>query len=300
MRKLVFVVLLALSALSIQAQLLYRISGKDASGASYILGTYHFAPSSFCDSIPGLWDSFAQVKQVCGELVMSEMMNPENVMKLQKAMMLPEGKTIQTLLTDDEMKRLNAFTKEVLGMDFTGPLLSQLGSFTPGALYEQFIVMLYLRKTPNFNPNDGIDTYMQTKGLEKGYSVTGFESVDLQIKALFQSQSLERQKQVLMCLINNKEMMVDNTERLTAAYFKQNLEEIGKIVDEKRNDECDTTEEEEEVLIYGRNANWMSQMPQMLREKSTLFVVGAAHLIGEKGMLQLLRNAGYVVEPVTK
>jgi uncharacterized protein YbaP (TraB family) len=103
-----------------------------------------------------------------------------------------------------------------------------------------------------------------------------------------------------MCLIDNKEMMVDNTERLTAAYFKQNLEEIGKIVDENRNDECDTTEEEEEVLIYGRNANWMSQMPQMLREKSTLFVVGAAHLIGEKGVLQLLRNAGYVVEPVTK
>ena len=65
-------------------------------------------------------------------------------------------------------------------------------------------------------------------------------------------------------------------------------------------EEDSTTEEEEEVLIYGRNANWMSQMPQMLREKSTLFVVGAAHLIGEKGMLQLLRNAGYVVEPVTK
>lgn len=300
MRKLVFVILLALSALSIQAQLLYRISGKDASDASYILGTYHFATSSFCDSIPGLWDSFAEVKQVCGELVMSEMMNPENVMKLQKAMMLPEGKTIQGILTDDEMKRLNAFSKEVLGMEFSSPLLSQMGSFTPGALYEQFMVLLYLRKTPNFNPNDGIDTYLQTKGLEKGYSVTGFETIDQQIKALFQSQSLERQKQLLMCLIDNKDMMIDNTERLTAAYFKQDLEEIGKIVDEKRNDECDSTEEEEEVLIYGRNANWMTQMPQMLREKSTLFVVGAAHLIDEKGLLQLLRNAGYVVEPVTK
>ena len=34
--------------------------------------------------------------------------------------------------------------------------------------------------------------------------------------------------------------------------------------------------------------------------KNTLFVVGAAHLVGEKGVLQLMRDAGYVVEPVTR
>ena len=42
------------------------------------------------------------------------------------------------------------------------------------------------------------------------------------------------------------------------------------------------------------------KMPEMMSAKNTLFVVGAAHLVGEKGVLQLMRDAGYVVEPVTR
>ena len=54
------------------------------------------------------------------------------------------------------------------------------------------------------------------------------------------------------------------------------------------------------MLISGRNANWAKKMPEMMSAKNTLFVVGAAHLVGEKGVLQLMRDAGYVVEPVTR
>lgn len=299
MRKIVFILILSLSAIAMNAQLLYSISGKGEGQKSYILGTYHFAPPAFCDSIPGLWRALDNVNQVCGELIMADMMKAENIAKLQSAMMLPEGTTLQKMLSEEEMQRLNAFCKEIMGMDFTNPIVgSQLGQLTPGALQQQLTVMLYLSKTPNFNPSDAIDSYMQTKAQEKGIQVTGFETMDLQIQALFKSQTLERQKQLLMCMVDNKDMMVDQTDRLLKAYFQQDLEEIGRIVDEKRNDDCDSTEEEEEVLIYGRNANWLAQMPQMMSERNTLFVVGAAHLIGEKGVLQLLRKAGYVVEPV--
>ena len=301
MRKIVFVIVLSLSALALQAQLLYSITGGQAGQKSYILGTYHFAPSSFCDSIPGLWRAFDEVEQVCGELVMTDMMKADNLAKMQNAMMLPEGTTLQSMLSEEEMARLNTLCKEVMGMDFTNPLVAgQLGRLTPGALTQQLIVMLYLRLTPNFNANDGIDSYMQTKALEKGRAVTGFETVDDQVKALFLSQTLDRQKQLLMCFVDNKEMLVDQTQRLTAAYFRQDLGLIGQIVDEKRNDACDSTEEEEEVLIYGRNAHWVAKMPGIMADKNTLFVVGAAHLIGEKGVLQLLRDAGYVVEPVCR
>ena len=36
----------------------------------------------------------------------------------------------------------------------------------------------------------------------------------------------------------------------------------------------------------------------IVNEKSTLFVVGAAHLPGEKGVLELLKAEGYTVEAV--
>ena len=130
--------------------------------------------------------------------------------------------------------------------------------------------------------------------------MTGFETIDEQINILFKSQTLERQKTLLMCFVDNRDFMMQQTDDLTAAYFRQDLESIKTITDEKFNDACDSTEEEEELLISGRNANWAQKMPEMMSAKNTLFVVGAAHLVGEKGVLQLMRDAGYVVEPVTR
>ena len=58
------------------------------------------------------------------------------------------------------------------------------------------------------------------------------------------------------------------------------------------------TPEEEEALLYARNADWADKIPAIIADKSTLFVVGAAHLPGERGVLELLRAKGYVVEPL--
>ena len=69
-------------------------------------------------------------------------------------------------------------------------------------------------------------------------------------------------------------------------------------MDAKLNNTCDSTPEEKETLIYARNDNWMKQMPEIMKQKSTLFAVGAGHLPGERGVLALLRKAGYTVEGV--
>jgi hypothetical protein len=39
-------------------------------------------------------------------------------------------------------------------------------------------------------------------------------------------------------------------------------------------------------------------MPRIMADKATFFAVGAGHLPGEKGVLQLLKNAGYMIEGV--
>ena len=46
------------------------------------------------------------------------------------------------------------------------------------------------------------------------------------------------------------------------------------------------------------NADWLTKMPRLMNEKPTLFAVGAGHLLGEKGVLNLLRQEGYTVESV--
>ena len=83
---------------------------------------------------------------------------------------------------------------------------------------------------------------------------------------------------------------------MTSAYMKQDLDGLLSIIEEKMNNSCDNTPEEQEALIYGRNANWAHQLPDVMKQSPTLFVVGAGHLPGPKGLLKLLQEQGYRVE----
>ena len=69
-------------AFSAQAQILYRISGNDLKSPSYIVGTYHLAPASFADSIPGMREAIENTNQVCGELDMMDAFKPENAARM--------------------------------------------------------------------------------------------------------------------------------------------------------------------------------------------------------------------------
>ena len=99
-------------------------------------------------------------------------------------------------------------------------------------------------------------------------------------------------------MIDNDEYYSLQMKQLAEAYFAQDMQALLEITDEKMGNLCDSTPQEEEALIYGRNAAWVEKMPAMMGEASTLFVVGAAHLPGEKGVLELLKAKGYTVEAV--
>ncbi len=298
MKKLIIVFFTVLMSVTAHAQLLYRITGNGVNKPSFLLGTYHLAPSTFADSIPGFRQAFQSSEQVCGELDMELMQTPSEIMKLQVAMMMPEGKTIQDLLTKEELQELNAFMTDILGVNLDNPMGAQLGKMTPAALTTQFSVAMYLKKNQVQNINDYIDTYVQKIAKEQGKKVIGFETVDDQIKALFLSQTLERQKQLMMCMVRNKDYQIQLSDDLVKAYFTQDLDKIYEITDMKLNDECDSTPEEEAALIYDRNENWVKSMPGIMKSTPTFFAVGAAHLVGEKGLLNLLRNNGFQVDPV--
>lgn len=295
----VVITMLTMLSYTAHAQLLYKISGNGLGKSSYLMGTYHLAPSSFSDSIPGFRQAIAEVGQVCGELDMEALKTPENTMKMVNAMMMPEGKTIQSMLNEEQMKSLNTFVKSLMGTDFTNPMVAeQLGKMTPAALITQFSLLMYMKMNPNFSTNDGIDTYVQTLGKEQGKKVLGLETVDDQIHALFGSQTLERQTQLLMCMVRHQDLQMQMAGELVNAYYAQDLKSIKDLTDQKYNDECDSTPEEENTLIYGRNANWVKSMPGIMNEQPTFFAVGAAHLVGEKGLINLLRNQGFSVEAV--
>lgn len=299
MKKTLTFIIALLAAGSMNAQILYKITGKDAKNASYIIGTYHLADASFTEKIPGLQTALAETEQVYGEVNMENMMQPASIQKMTAAMMLPEGQTLKTVLTPEQFGKVSAFAKELMGVGLDNDMVfSQLGKMSPKALATQFTLLLFIKNSATpFNPANGLDNFFQMQAKQNNKPIGGLETIDFQIETLYKSTPIERQVEELICLVDNKEYNLMMVQEISKAFYAQDLQAIEKAADEKLNNSCDSTPEEEETLIYGRNDNWMKLMPGIMAEKPTFFAVGALHLVGERGMLAQLQKAGYTVTP---
>jgi uncharacterized protein YbaP (TraB family) len=237
-----------------------------------------------------------QTNQVCGELDMMDAFKPENTAKLLKAQMLPEGTTLSSLLTAEQLERLNALLLDVMGSDLNDEAYAaQIDKMTPAALSTTLSLTSYMKETTSFNPMELIDNYFQMNALQNGKAVKGFETVDFQMGILY-GAPLDKQVNDLMCMVDHFDVANEMVKNITTAYFSQNLKQIEDAMEEESNFDCGTTEEDEDILINNRNRNWVELMPDMMAEQPTLFVVGAGHLCGEKGVLKLLEKAGYTIE----
>lgn len=288
------------AAVSINAQLLYKISGNDLEKPSYIIGTHHLANVGFVEKINGVKEALTETEQVYGELKWDVMANPDSLKAVQERMMLPEGQTLKTILTPEQYKRLDAFMTAKMGAGMSNPMVeAQMGKLTPMALVTQFQVLLFLMNhMGEFDPSSTFDQYFQAQAQKNNLPCGGLETMSFQAQLLYGSTPMERQVEQLMCLIDNEQFNVQMLEEMTKAFYAQDLDALKKAMDVKLGTSCDSTPEEEAALIDNRNADWLTKMPAIMKQAPTFFAVGAGHLPGEKGVLQLLRNAGYTVEGV--
>lgn len=286
------------------AQLLYKISGKKLKQPSYIVGTMHLAPGSFAVDINGMADAMSNVQQVIGEVAldeMDEMQSAERQAEMMEKMRLPNGMTLKKLLTKEQYGKLNDVMMRTLGVNMKTPALAmQLYNLTPSALAITLTQVVYLKQVPGFNPADQLDMYFQRQAMAEGKKVGGLESADFQMEMLYSQDSLDEQVKDLMCFLDEFENSINQTRRLMQAYYSQDIDKIAAMVAEMDTAEsdCGTGDEAMDALLNDRNGDWIKQMPKMMKKRPTLFVVGCAHLVGEKGVLQLLRDKGYTVEPI--
>ena len=139
------------------------------------------------------------------------------------------------------------------------------------------------------------DTSKPNKGLELGKYVAGLETVDDQMQALF-GAPLTEQAQDLVDFCRNDTNFTEYNAQLSEAYHAQDLDALERIIYDP---EIGMSEEQTERLSNTRNRKWMDKITKTLPVQSALVVVGAAHLIGKQGLITLLRESGYTVEPVT-
>lgn len=278
------------------AQLLYRVSGNGLEEPSYIIGTYHLAPASFVDDIRGAHEAMAAVEQVYGEVDTENLDRAQQLML--EAMMLPEGRRIADLFTEDEMSRINAYVREVMGVDLSNPFVAeQLGRMRPSVLAVQLLMLQYMKITPDFDATNLIDEYFQKEARKVGKRVGGFESVEFQMELLYGEKSDEEERDELLEVVDNNAETFATMQEMTEAYFSFDMKSIRSLTERELHN-GDMTLEEFKELITDRNRRWVEAMPEVMREAPTLFVVGAGHLPGNEGVIALLKEAGYKVKPV--
>ena len=301
MKKLATLLILALlTAAEAGAQVLYKVSGNGLEKASYVIGTFHLANTSFVNEVAGVKDALTATDQVYGELKWDDLTNMDSLMVMQKKMLLPEGQTLKTVLNAEQYNKLDAFVKKTMGVGLSNPqIFAQLGKATPGTLATQFQMLLYMQAhMGEFDPTNTFDQYFQAQAKKNNEPIGGLETVSFQADLLYASASMERQVTQLMCLLDNEKYYTDLMDRMAKAYYSQDLNKLKEVMDEKLSATCDATPEELAALIDNRNADWAHKMPAIMAAKPTLFVVGAGHLPGEKGLLTLLKGTGYTVESV--
>lgn len=294
-----FLLLLSISLTSCaktkqETGLLWKISGNNLEEPSYLFGTHHLVPVSYLDSIDGLDEAFMATKQTIGELDMNNI--GEMQMQLMVASLMPEGESYEDLMSDEDKDLLNSTLKEYVGSG-----LNQFGQMKPAMLNTLLSVMMYKKMYPSDEEGLSMDEHFQKEARDRYRQTQGLETAQDQIDVLFDSQTIERQAESLLCTIKNIDYGKKQMGKLMSAYYAQDLTAMAKLFEEDDPDNpCPSTQEEKDKINKARNVKWMKELPEMMSEKSSFIAVGCLHLVGEDGLINLLRKEGYKVEAVKK
>lgn len=291
MKKILFSIAAIAMALSSQAQLLWKVTGGDSKGDSYIFGTHHIAPVAILDSIQGFADALNSVSTVYGELEMAEMTSPAVQQVAMRHSMAPADSTLSKLLSAEQLDSVSA----VLGK-YTGGMLTAaaLDPMKPVVVSTQLGMMQSMVAFPEFTGQQQLDQVIQERAQLAGKTVKGLETAEQQF-AILMGGSLSRQAEQLMKDIRKEEKTIEDAKTLAAAYMSADLDAMERLFNDP---ETGMSPETAKALIYDRNDNWIAQLREILPADKVMIVVGAGHLVGEKGILSQLRNAGYEVTAV--
>jgi len=259
--------------------LLWKISGKDLKSPSYILGTIHLiCPEDY------IWTDAMQQALSASEKVAFEldMDDPGLQMKVALGMSEQNGKSLKDYFSESEYEQFSEFTQENLGAS-----LSMFDHMKPVALMS----MISMKAVDCANPVSYEEKIMEL-ATEADKEIVGLESAEDQLRIFNEMNSDSTAKQLISSL-NDWEKMKTQYKELLSFYKKQDMEGLYKMV-------LDSPDFKDnlDVLLFDRNERWIPKIEDLAKAQSMFFAVGAGHLWGDKGVLHLLRNAGYKVEGV--
>lgn len=288
LKSLLFILLAIIGQVKAQTKdpknsLLWEISGNGLKKHSYLFGTYHFAGKSFVDTMQNLKSKLASSDVVVGEMLMNDSTLST---KLMPFMLLKNDSTLNQILNQQEYKLVDSVFKSLAGFS-----ISYLNKFRPMVVQVTILQATAPRSIGKDNP--AMDNYFQDYALQNKKPVIGLETVEDQGKVLF-GASVAREKERLLAYIKDVKKYNEEGEKLYKFYTQQDLKNTAILF---KNSEGFSTEEFDQ-LLKNRNQAWLKKLPDLMQQNSNFIAVGAGHLIGENGLIALLKAKGYTVKPI--
>lgn len=282
-------IILFVSFYQSNAQLLWKISGNGLEKPSYIFGTHHLAPLSILDSIPAFNEAFNSCSAVYGEIIMDKEQLQKEAMKYAGLMMATPDSTLNIVLNKEQFEKLNKITTETMGVS-----ADQVKILKPAALSTQLSMIAHIKHFKDFKPEEQLDQLMQTRAKAANKNLGSLETMEQQMNLLFGS-SITEQAEGLVKLIDHFDQLDQFVQIMNDAYMAQDLDKLLSVMSDEK---YGANKEELERILFARNRNWDEQLKEILPKNGPIFiVVGAGHLPGKEGVIELLRKQGYTVEP---
>ncbi|MBI3803693.1 MAG: TraB/GumN family protein [Nitrospirae bacterium] len=261
-------------------------SAQSETATVYLLGSIHVAKPEMYPLAPSIEAAFDRSETLVVEI------NPDefDAARLQSLFLeygaYPFGETLDQKVSKETYSLAEKKFKEA------GFPMGQLNQFKPWVL----AVMLQAVELQRlgFDKQYGIDEHFITQARGKK-RVAAFETVEYQI-GLFDSFSDRLQELFLRYTISDLNLLSDQMDSVVSGWQVGDTGAIEALIFQSVKEEPGLAPVYDK-LIYERNAQMVSKIEGFLKTKEPYFVVvGAGHLVGQGGIVDLLRKKGYVVQ----
>jgi len=261
---------------------LWKVTSK--TGTLYLQGSVHVLKADSYPLAPAIEQAYAASEVLVLEVDMKEMTFPETQQLIMEKAMLPGGGTLQQVLDEETYRKLCAACTQA------GLPIAALATFRPW-FATMTLTLSHLQKM-GFESQYGLDTYFFDKATADGKKVIGLESAGFQID-LFDSLAKENPNDFVTRALADLAVMEEDVASLEKAWETGDIDTLGTLMSKS----FEGYPELHKTFVLDRNKRWLKTLDGLLEMPGThMVVVGAGHLSGKEGLLELLKQKGCALE----
>jgi uncharacterized protein len=260
---------------------LWKVEGKH--NVVYLLGSVHALKARHYPLAPVIEAAFTNSSIAVFEADIDALEQPETQMQLLGKARLPQGETLSQQLLPATYARFTNHLNDV------GLPPEMLGQFRP-AMAAITLTVLELQKL-GFDPQYGLDKYFYKRTRKEGKEVVALETADFQI-GLVTGFSKAEGELLMKTTLEETDKLKQEFPTLMTAWETGDADKLEELLNEASRQAPVIFKR----LVADRNERWAPKIEEWARgEKNVVVIVGAAHLVGPEGVVELLRKKGLKV-----